>query len=173
MADRKTNGVVVAGLAGGLILVAAFTNSWLTAGLEGMELNVGLRNAELCVGGACSDVPIAEAFHGKLKAYKTAALITFGLCLLAGISLLLAAGLAASDRFRLGPIAPSSAGLVFSGLALMTAFYALLKFYGDTKGAMGLGYSFYLFGAGVIAAVVGCLQLGKAAVEGADDQWWD
>jgi hypothetical protein len=171
---RKHKGIAAAGIGGLLILIGVMTNAWAVARLPGgVSINIGLHSAEVCDEGTCVSASLSKLSKGELDTYLVAARITMVTGVLAALFLLLAAGMAAQDRHHLGPFAPSSPAFAFTALTLVAAFFAMLKLFSDSHGKVSLAWSFFLYGAGVMSAIVGCLMLSKAAVEDADDGWWE
>jgi hypothetical protein len=168
--------------------LAAFSKSWLRAEKGSSRVAMGLIRAELCDRGACNTMSDREFVKSiindqidRLKeigvpgvpakrspASWIAGWITLVLVVLAAGSLLAAVILIAQGKFFLGPFAPTSLALLLLFLSLIAGcvFVATNPTTGKDMQEMlpfrlGVGWSFWVFGAGVVAGIAGSQLLAK------------
>jgi hypothetical protein len=170
-AKKKQIAMIVTGVACLAILVTLFTKHWL-APADPLEGGMGLRSYSICFQGECEEgtnkALIAEFNERASKSdqkspifwimgYATiiTGLLSVGL-LIAGVALV------AKGKFFLGSVAPTSLALLSLFLTLILACVFVAT--NPTKGSamqLGVGWSFWLFGVGVVTGIVGAQMLNK------------
>jgi hypothetical protein len=155
------------------MLFGAFTKQWLVNGNKHLEYGFGLRSNFECATGyddkqRCEDhsnsevVDMFKQMDAKLAsgAFVPTGWITFISILLAAAGLLAAGAMAAAKKPMDLPVAPTTIGLLFSMIALITGCVFVATKPGP-PGMVGVGLSFWIFGVGSVMGIVGAQLLAK------------
>ncbi|NVB77034.1 MAG: hypothetical protein HOV81_01445 [Kofleriaceae bacterium] len=155
------------------MLYGGFTKQWLVNGSKHLEYGFGLRSNFACVTGyddkqQCESHTNSEVVD-KYKeidpkmasgAFVPTGWITFISILLAAAGLLAAGAMAAAKKVMDLPIAPTTIGLLFSMIALITGCVFVATKPGP-PGMVGVGLSFWIFGVGSVMGILGAQMLAK------------
>ena len=165
--DIRYLAIALAFVAAGCFGYAAFTKHWL---VKGDIFGFGLWSYQQCAGDRCesdSNADFVEKWQqirGDTEytsgAFVPAGKATFVLLLLAAAGLVGAAAIALARKHPVLPVSPSSVAL----LAIMFALIAGCVFVATKPGEagfVGVGGSFWVFGAGAIAGIAGAQMLAK------------
>lgn len=174
-ARTLTIGLAVAAAA--CLIFAVFTQQWLVNGGRFSEIGIGLHDSYACTSfsrgmseAECqytSNAELVDTFRElprgeKLtsSAFVPAGKATFVILLIAAAGLLAAAGLAAARKPLELPIAPTTIAVLgcMIGLIVGCVFVATKP---GPPGMVGVGFSFWLFGIGCTAGIVGAQLLAK------------
>jgi hypothetical protein len=155
------------------MLYGGFTKKWLVNGGHNVEIGFGLRSNFMCMTDyedkqVCKDQSNGEAVelvkHRDPKlassAFVPTGWITFISLLLAALGLLGAAAVAATKKPMDLRVAPTTIGLLFSMIALITGCVFVATKPGP-PGMVGVGLSFWIFGIGSVMGIVGAQMLAK------------
>lgn len=186
--DTRTLAMGLAAAAALCMLVAAFTNHWLANGNKHLEFGFGLREAFSCGTNydgktECqwrSNSEVVDEFRQLEKATRSpkkmassafvpAGWITLVAILVGALGLLAAAGLAYKRQAPDLPVAPTTVGLLGCMIGLISGCVFVATKPGP-PGMVGVGMSFWLFGAGVVMGMVGAQMLAKV-IRPPDPEW--
>jgi hypothetical protein len=155
------------------MLFGAFTKQWLVNGSKHLDLGFGLRSNVTCVTDfddkqRCEDqsnsdvVDLFEKRDPKMAsgAFVPTGWITFISILLAAAGLLAAGAIAATKKPMDLRVAPTTIGLLFSMIALITGCVFVATKPGP-PGMVGVGLSFWIFGVGSVMGILGAQMLAK------------
>lgn len=173
-APKRPNAAVaiaIAVVAAACLIYAAFTHKWLANDNPGEQIVFGLRDNSQCTGGDClhrtNSQLITELrdFSEASKQDASVAFAPFGwitlvASLLATLGLLGAAGIAASRKKPDLPMTPATLALlgIMVGLISGCVFVALKP---GPPGYVGVGLSFWVFGAGCVLGIAAAQLLAK------------
>jgi hypothetical protein len=154
---------------------AAFTHSWLVNGNVYEHINFGLRSNAQC-GSAfgepeCNTATNAELVE-QMRGFSSSAAdntsgafapmgwATFVACLLGAFGLVAAAAIALAGKQPTLPMAPTTIALlaIMAGLITGCVFVATKP---GPPGFVGVGLSFWIFGAGCVVGIAGAQMLAK------------
>lgn len=186
--DTRQLAMALAAAAAVCMIYAAFTHHWLANGNKHLEFGFGLRSAFSCgtdYGGktTCewrSNDDVVTEFKELEKASRSpqklassafvpAGWITLISIILGALGLLAAAGLAFKKLAPDLPIAPTTIGLLGCMVGLISGCVFVATKPGP-PGMVGVGMSFWLFGAGVVMGIVGAQMLAKV-IRPPDPEW--
>lgn len=155
------------------MLYGGFTKKWLVNGGSHSEYGFGLRSNYQCATGYDDKQRCEEHSNGEVVdlfkqmnpkfasgAFVPTGWITFIALLLAALGLAGAAAMAAAKKPMDLPIAPTTIGLLFSMIALITGCVFVATKPGP-PGMVGVGLSFWIFGVGSVMGIVGAQMLAK------------
>ncbi len=171
--DNRMTAIVVSAIAAALLAFAAFSKSWVARPAP-VDVGFGPLGCHRCalVTGAEGDMS-NSAFIAKLRelgpeaaatassAFAPMGYATFGLCVLAALGLLAAAGIAFKNTRPELPISPASVAL----LAIMGTLVTGCVFVATKPGGpgfVGVSLGFWAFGTGAVMGIVGAQMLAKA-----------
>lgn len=170
-AKKKQIALIVTGVACLALVVTLFTKNWL-APADPVQGGMGLRSYSVCLGDDCvegtnkalidqhNESPRKRDHKSPvfwLMGYATMIVGLLSIGFLAAAAILVAKG-----KFFLGRVAPASLALLSLFLALI--FACIFVATNPTKGTafqLGVGWSFWLFGVGVVTGIVGAQMLMK------------
>jgi hypothetical protein len=170
-AKKKQIAFIVTAVACVAILVTLVTKHWL-APADPIEGGMGLRSFEICFNDDCegetnkalidriNQSPNKSDHKSPIFWIMGYAVIIVGLISVALLGT--AAFLVHNGKFFLGRVAPASLALLSLFLALI--FACIFVATNPTKGSafqLGVGWSFWLFGVGVVTGIVGAQMLMK------------
>ncbi len=171
--DTRQIAMLLAFAAAACMLFGAFSRQWLVNGNKYLEYGFGLRSNFECSTSyddqkRCEDHPNSEVVDMFEKmdpkmasgAFVPTGWITFISILLAALGLLGAGAMAAAKRPMDLPVAPTTIGLLFSMIALITGCVFVATKPGP-PGMVGVGLSFWLFGVGSVMGILGSQLLAK------------
>jgi len=184
--DTRQLAMALSAAAAVCMLYAAFTHHWLANGNKHLEFGFGLRSSfacgidddkkETCDWRKNADVvdefkELGKAQHQNLasSAFVPAGWITLFSILAGALGLLVSAGLAFRKLAPDLPISPTTIGLLGSMIALISGCVFVATKPGPA-GMVGVGMSFWLFGAGVVMGIVGAQMLAKV-IRPPDPEW--
>lgn len=171
--NKRLLAIGLALLAAGCFLYSAFGKRWLYNSADDEEFGFGLRSAWLCRStDNCRDFTpdkyewvylnegIEEQKIHQSGAFVPMGWVTFVGSLLAGVSLLVAAGLAIARKQPTLPIMPTTTAVLATAVSLITGcIYVATK--PTPGGVVGIGITFVAFGAGVVLAMASAPMLAK------------
>ena len=167
--------IALALVATGCLVYAAFSHRWLVNGNRYEEFGFGLRtnyscqsisSVNECVSESNSHyVQVSKDEGGRAaelvsSAFAPCGWATFVLCLLAALGLAGAAGLAIAKQKRHLPMSPSTVAMLAIMAALITGCVFCAQKPGEA-GYVGVGPSFWVFGAGAVLGIAGAQLLAK------------
>lgn len=179
--DNRTLGIGLAVAAAVCLVYAAVTQQWLVNAGRYTEIGFGLTSNHECSVSfvrssstpdrACHELSNSELIDkwrsmgseaAKLtsSAFAPIGKVTLVIILLAAVSLLLAAALAFARKQPALPIAPTTIALLCGMAGLITGCVFVATKPGPA-GMVGVGVSFWVFGAGSVAGIVGAQLLAK------------
>ncbi len=172
MPEKKDNRPLAIGLAiaaAACLLFASFTQKWLVN--TQLEVGFGLRSNQECAGpDSCrsqsnsslvSELQEAEGNSDNASgAFAPMGWVTFGVLLAAALGLLGAAGIAAAKKKPTWPMAPTTVTLLGLMISLITGCVFVATKPGPA-GFVGVGLSFWLFGAGAVIGIAAAQMLAK------------
>ena len=157
------------------LVTATFTQKWLVNGNVYEQIDFGLRTMSQCgsaFGEAECDRFSNSAFVEQMRSVNAAAerdtssafspmgWATFVECLLAALGLVLAATIALAGKHPDLPMAPTTLALLAIMAALITGCVFVATKPGP-PGFVGVGLSFWLFGAGAVLGIASAQLLAK------------
>ena len=175
--DNRTLAIVLAAVAAGLLLFAAFSKNWVGRPAP-IDIGFGPRGCHNCAlitgeGGDMSNFAFIELLRDKASemfgsdeqahassAFAPMGMITFVLLLLASLGLLTSAGLAAKKIRRDLPIAPTTVALIGLMLSLLTACVFVATKPGG-PGFVGVQLGFWCYGIGAVLGIASAQMLAK------------
>ena len=167
--------IALAIVAAGSLGYAAFSHRWLVNGNRVEEFGFGLRDNYSCqsidsVHDCVTDsnshyVQVSKDEGGRAAELASSAFgpcgwATFIECLLAMLGLAAAAGLAIANKKLVLPMSPSTLALLALMAALITGCVFVAQKPGEA-GYVGVGPSFWVFGAGAVLGIAGAQLLAK------------
>jgi hypothetical protein len=170
--DYRTLGIVLALVAAACLGYASFTRHWLANASDYESVGIGLRSNFDCEGlGAvkqCRDLSNSALIDAlkeagdpdQSSAFVPCGWITFVLCLITAVGLVAAAGLAIARKTPVLPMTPSSLALLGIMLALISGCVFVATKPGPA-GSVGVGISFWVFGAGAVLGIAGAQLLAR------------
>lgn len=170
-------GLGAASLAAVLLVMAAFSNSWLIGENFGIKSKVGLRNVDSCEGGSdCVSVDLstwAESPYAPdgLSTFITLGTSSFYLSLVTAALMVVLLGYGAARKTPRWPIHPGSISLLLS-IALLVVGVLTLALHPFKNAGWGTGPGFLLLGGGDVAALIAALFLGRS-VAISEDEWFE
>lgn len=186
--DTRQLAMALAAAAAVCMLYAAFTHHWLANGNKHLEFGFGLRTAFSCgtdYGGKTTcesrtndDVvtefkELEKASHSAQKlassAFVPAGWVTLISIILGALGLLASAALAFRKLAPDLPVAPTTVGLLGCMVGLISGCVFVATKPGP-PGMVGVGMSFWLFGAGVVMGIVSAQMLAKV-IRPPDPEW--
>jgi len=173
-------GIGLAVVAAGCLLFATFSHHWLANASNLEEVGFGLRDNHDCMTlgteAKCTEMSnsaLVDQMRTELRdqgldrddrmtssVFAPCGWATFIACLIAVLGLLAAAGMAAGRRTPLWPISPSTLALLGIMAALITGCVFVATKPGPA-GYVGVGLSFWVFGAGAVLGIAGAQLLAK------------
>ena len=168
-------GLGAAALAAVLLVMAAFSNSWLIGENFGIKSAVGLRSVDSCEDGSgCVSVTLSDWAESPyapdgLSTYITLGTISFFTALVTALLMLVLLGYGAAKKAPRWPIHPGSISLLLS-LALLIVGVLTLALHPFKTAGWGTGPGFLLLGGGDVAALVAALFLGRS-VAISEEEW--
>ena len=176
MKDNRILGIGLALAAAACLIYASVTRHWLVNSSRFEEIGFGLRDnyqcASLTEGHPECQEQTNSAFIEKWQDVgDTASQFASGVfapmgwatlveCLLAALGLVAAAALALANKQPQLPITPSTLGLLGVMATLITGMIFVAKKPGP-PGFVGVGISFWVFGAGAVLGIAGAQMLAK------------
>jgi hypothetical protein len=176
--DNRTLAIVLAVVAAGLLLFAAFSKNWVGRPAP-FDIGFGPRGCHNCAmiageeGGDMSNFAFIETLRDKAtemfgsdeqahasSAFAPMGMVTFVLLLLAGLGLLASAGMAAKKMRRDLPIAPTTIALLGLMLSLLTACVFVATKPGG-PGFVGVSMGFWCYGIGAVLGIAAAQMLAK------------
>jgi len=174
-------GLGAAALAAVLLIMAAFSHSWLIGNDFGIEARVGLRTVDSCETETdgdtdCESVALSSwadsAYAPKgLGTYITLATLSFFTSLATAFFMLILLGYGALKKAPRWPVHPGSISLILS-MALLVVGVLTLALHPFKTTGWGTGPGFLLLGAGDVAALVAALFLGRS-VPVTEEEWFE
>lgn len=168
---NTTVAIALAVVAAACLIYAAFTHRWLANDNPGEQIVFGLRDNSQCTGDDCLRRSNSELIH-ELRDFSEASKqdasvafapfgwITLVASLLAALGLLGAAGIAGSRKKPDLPMTPATLALLGIMVGLITGcVFVATKPFG--AGIVGVGLSFWVFGAGCVLGIAGAQLLAK------------
>jgi hypothetical protein len=170
----RDNRMLAVGLAIGaaaLLMFAAFSRTWVARPVP-MDIGfgpLGCRNCNLVEsGGNMSNGAFITMLRGMgpqaaehaSGAFAPMGLATFGLCLIAGLGLMVAAGLGYAKQRRDLPIAPTTVALLALMVSLITGCVFVATKPGG-PGFVGVSMGFWAFGIGAVMGIASAQMLAK------------
>lgn len=175
--DNRTLAIVLAVVAAGLLLFAAFSKNWVGRPAP-VDIGFGPRGCHNCAlltaeGGDMSNFAFIELLRDKAtemfgtdeqahasSAFAPMGMITFVLLLLSGFGLLAGAGMAAKKLRKALPIAPTTIALLGLMLSLLTACVFVATKPGG-PGFVGVSMGFWCYGIGAVLGIAAAQMLAK------------
>lgn len=146
--------------AGGLV-VAAFGHRWLCNEQLG-DFGFGLLSYQACSDGVCaseSNFAVVASLRGASGAFAPLGIATFALSLLGALGLAASALFALIRRRPRMPILPTTVALLAVIPAILTGcVFVAVK---PEAEVLGVGWSFWVFGAGAVAGLAGALMTNR------------
>jgi hypothetical protein len=162
-------------VAAAALIYAAMTRNWLVNSGRHEELGFGLRSSYACESLAADHECVNES-NGSLissmqeegghsaelasSAFAPMGWATFVECMLAAFGLLAAAAIAAARKTPALPMSPSTIALLGIMASLITGCVFVATKPGPA-GYVGVGQSFWVFGAGIVLGIAGAQMLAK------------
>jgi hypothetical protein len=177
MDKRKLTGLVAASVGLVMLLLAAFSTSWLVGNNYGVKSNVGLRSVDSCQPqGECVRLSLSDWADSPyapdgLSTYNTLAAVSFVLALVTASAMLALLFYATRKRQPRWPVHPGSVALVLS-IALLLLGVLTLALHPFKEAGWGTGPGFMLLAAGDVAALLAALMLGRSEEPSIDD-WFE
>ena len=177
MDKRKVTGLVAAVLAVALLLLAAFSSSWLIGNNYGIKSKVGLRTVDTCSGDtSCETVSLSDWAKSpyapdQLSTYNTLSHISFFLALTTAAVMLVLLAYGVSGKQPSWPVHPGSIGLLLS-ISLLIFGVLTLSLHPFKSAGWGTGPGFMLLAGGDVAALLAALMLGRSEEPSIDD-WFE
>jgi hypothetical protein len=177
MDKRKLTGLIGAGVAAILLLLAAFSNTWLIGNNYGIKSKVGLRSVDICTEEeACERVSLSEwaksSYAPKgLSTFNTLGMISFLLALTTVGAMLVLLGYGAMGKTPYLPVHPGTIALLLS-IALLIVGVLTLAMHPFKSAGWGTGPGFMLLAGGDVAALLAGLMLGRSEETSVDD-WFE
>ena len=172
--DHRVLALVLAIVAIAGLGIGSFTRMWLANQSDYESVGFGLRSNFDCEGlgetkhcvemsnsalvDQLRDAGVSE--RERSAAFAPLGTVTLVLCVLAGLGLAGAIGLALARRQPLLPISPSTIALLATFLALITGCVFVATKPGPA-GYVGVGMSFWIFGAGAVLAIASSQMLAR------------
>lgn len=176
--DKQTlTGLICAGIAAALLILAAFSSSWIKGRHFDIESRVGLRSVDICVDGSdCNEVSLSEwekssTAPAGLGRFVVLGQLSFYLCLACAAFLLILLGYSALGKVPSWPIHPGSLTLLLT-VALLVVGVATLAMHPFKDAGWGTGPGFLILAAGDIGALAASLILGRS-VPHDEDSWFE
>ena len=177
MDKRKLTGLISASVAIVMLLLAAFSTSWLIGNDYGIVSRVGLLSVETCPeSDSCDTVSLsewAESIYAPegLSTYNTLAMISFVTALATVASMLALLFFATRTRSPRWAVHPGSVGLLLS-IGLLVIGVVTLALHPFKSSGWGTGPGFMLLAGGDVAALLAALMLGRSEEPSVDD-WFE
>jgi hypothetical protein len=152
----------LAAVAASLVTTEVLVDDWGDG-----SMRCGLRACEACWGPTCTTTSTIELVDDTIRAKGQATpawgwsgTIAWYAAIVAGVGLLFGAGMVAVRRYVRLPVSPTTIILVGGGIALIAGcvFVATKP---EGVGATEVGWGFWAFGGGVIAAIVSAFLLSR------------
>jgi len=154
-----------------LLTFAAFSRTWIA---RPDSIGFGPMGCHECNlegggGGSMSNSAFVEMLRSTMgeegvksssNAFAPMGWVTFGLCLIAALGLLAAAGLGLANKRPDLPVAPTSAALMAIMVGLITACVFVATKPGG-PGFVGVSMGFWAFGAGAVMGIAAAQMLAK------------
>jgi len=172
--DNRMLAIGLAAAAAAFLMFAAFSRSWVARPAP-MDIGFGPMGCHNCAifggsegGGDMSNGAFIAAVREMdpnsdkttSSAFAPMGWATFGLCLLSGLGLLAAAGLAYAKQRRDLPIAPTTVALLGLMASLITACVFVATKPGGA-GFVGVSMGFWAYGIGAVMGIAGAQMLAK------------
>lgn len=176
MDSRSKIGLAAAAIAAALLVMAAFSNSWLI-GQDHETYRVGLHSVSICVDdSSCESVSLSDwsesAFAPKgLSTYIALGSVSFFAALLTAFFMLVLLGYGAAGKVPRWPVHPGSIALLLS-IGLLLVGVLTLALHPFKSAGWGTGPGFMMLGGGDVAALVAALFLGRS-VPVSEDEWFE
>jgi len=160
-----------------LLVMAAFSSSWLIGENYGIKSEVGLRSVNICADESnCENVDLstwAESPYAPkgLSTYITLGTISFFAALLTAGFMLVLLGYGVRGKAPRWPVHPGSMALLLS-IALLIVGVLTLALHPFKSAGWGTGPGFMMLGGGDVAALVAALFLGRS-VPTSEDEWFE
>ncbi len=170
-------GMGAAALAAVLLVVAAFSNSWLIGENYGITSNVGLRTVETCpAADTCQSVALSTWSESPfapdgLSTFITLATVSFVAALLTALFMLILLGYSIRQVAPRWPVHPGSISLLLS-IVLLVIGVLTLALHPFKAAGWGTGPGFMILGGGDVAALIAALFLGRTVPLDEDD-WFE
>ncbi len=175
MSDKRWAAIGLAVIAAACLGYGSFSRQWLVNGSRYETYGFGLRTNYTC-GSSFGETPCDESTNAeyidRLNSFGESAAknasgafapmgwATFVELLIAAGALLIAAGLAIANKKPQLPVSPSSLALLAIMAALITGCVFVATKPG-VAGFVGVGMSFWVFGAGAVLGIAGAQLLAK------------
>lgn len=176
MDKGKITGFVAAAVAVALLLLAAFSNSWLIGRNYDIESKVGLRSVDTCVDETCTRVSLSDWSQSAyapdgLSTFRTLGMISFVLALGSVAAMLMLLAYRARGKPPNWPVHPGSIGLLLS-ISLLMLGVLTLALHPFKSSGWSTGPGFMLLAGGDVAALLAALILGRSE-EPTVDNWFE
>lgn len=177
MDSRGKMGLAAAAIGAVLLVMAAFSQSWLIGENYGIKSKVGLRSVDICAEEVpCENVALSTWAEGSyapkgLSTYLTLGSISFYTALITAFFMLVLLVYGALGKVPHWPIHPGSISLLLS-IGLLLVGVLTLALHPFKSAGWGTGPGFMMLGGGDVAALVAALFLGRSVPMGEDD-WFE
>ena len=177
MEKQWLTGLICAGIGALLLVLAAFSSTWIKGKHYDIESRVGLQSIDTCVSGSeCDTVSLSDwqassSAPKGLGTFIALGMVTFYLCLFTAFLLLVLLGYSVSGKTPHWPVHPGSLVLLLS-IALLIAGVLTLALHPFKVAGWGTGPGFLILGAGDMCALFGSLILGRSAPLD-EDEWFE
>ncbi len=177
MEKQRLSGQLCAGIGAILLVLAAFSSSWIKGKHFDIESKVGLQSIDICVAGSdCESVSLRDWQESSFAPPGMGTYITLGtgafyLCLFTAFLLLVLLAYSVGGKTPHWPVHPGSLTLLLS-VALLIVGVLTLALHPFKVAGWGTGPGFLILGAGDVCALFGSLILGRSAPLNEDD-WFE
>ncbi len=180
--DSSTKlGLGAAAIAVVLLVMAAFSTSWIIGENYGIQSRVGLRNVESCTSldeseTTCVSVSLSEWSQSKyapqgLSTFVTLGSLSFVVALVTAAFMLILLGYGGLRKTPRWPVHPGSISLLLS-IGLLVIGVLTLALHPFKTAGWGTGIGFMMLGGGDVAALIASLFLGRS-VPMTEDEWFE
>tara|TARA_R110002096_G_scaffold434832_1_gene658158 strand:- start:165201 stop:165734 length:534 start_codon:yes stop_codon:yes gene_type:complete len=170
-------GLGAAAIAAVLLIMSAFSTSWLIGSNYGIKSKVGLKSVDICVDeSSCETVALStwaksDYAPDGLSTYITLGTLSFFTSLITAGFMLVLLGYGVSKKVPHWPVHPGSIALLLS-IALLIVGVLTLALHPFKTAGWGTGPGFMMLGGGDVAALIAALFLGRSVPESEDD-WFE
>ena len=170
-------GLAAAAIAAVLLVLAAFSQSWLIGENYGIKSKVGLRSVDICAEESpCENVALSTWSESEyapkgLSTFTTLGTLSFYTALITAFFMLVLLGYGALGKVPRWPVHPGSISLLLS-IGLLIIGVLTLALHPFKSAGWGTGPGFMMLGGGDVAALVAALFLGRSVPMG-EDEWFE